>query len=305
MNDPVIQINGLSREFGDRRVLDSVELLLEHDSGIVALLGPNGAGKTTLLGTIAGLLEPTFGSVAIFGQSAFPPPRDTLAQIAVVLDGCEPPRWADVYDLLNLRAGADAGFDRKRAIEMIRNRGLKPTERWQTLSKGQKRYVLATLAVFSSAKLLLLDEPADGLDPEARSELYALLREQANERSVTILLASHILSDVERIADRVVILQDGQLQLDESLETLREEVAEVELAFALADSQSDFELLGRKPTADGEVVWVRHRSQAAQSREWSLPGERARRGAGLESIYRAVISKDDHVGIVPETAGPQ
>lgn len=196
--------------------------------------------------------------------------------------------------MLDLKAGADSEFDRGRAVSLLSRRGLRLEQNWSSLSKGQRHFSLATLAVCSSAKLLLLDEPADGLDPEARRDLYAMLREQANEKGATVLLASHILSDMERLADRVVVLEDGQVRLDESLETLREEVAEVELTSLLVESPADAELLGRQATSDGEVVWLRYRDEQSQWREQTLPGERTRRGAGLESVYTAVLNQNEH-----------
>jgi ABC-2 type transport system ATP-binding protein len=295
MGDPVVKIDGLVREFGKQQALSGVTLSVSDEAGIVALLGPNGAGKTTLMAILAGLLEPTFGTVELFGHRAFPPRSDVLRQVAVVLDGCTPPRWADLSVMLDLKAGADSGFDRDRAVSLLSRRGLHLERNWSSLSKGQRHFSLATLAVCSSAKLLLLDEPADGLDPEARRDLYAILREQANERGTTVLLASHILSDMERIADRVVVLESGLVRLDESLETLREEVAEVELTSLLVDLPADAELVGRQATSDGEVVWLRYRDERSQWREQTLPGERTRRGAGLESVYTAVPNQDERV----------
>lgn len=294
MGDSFLKIDGLVREFGRQRALNSVTLSVSDEAGIVALLGPNGAGKTTLMAILAGLLEPTFGTAEIFGQPAFPPRSDVLRRVAVVLDGCRPPRWANLSAMLDLKAGADSEFDRDRAVSLLSRRGLRLEQNWSSLSKGQRHFSLATLAVCGSAKLLLLDEPADGLDPEARRDLYAMLREQANERGATVLLASHILSDMERLADRVVVLEDGQVRLDESLETLREEVAEVELTSLLVESPADAELLGRQATSDGEVVWLRYRDEQSQWREQTLPGERTRRGAGLESVYTAVLNQNEH-----------
>jgi ABC-type multidrug transport system ATPase subunit len=160
------------------------------------------------------------------------------------------------------------------------------------------RWVLAVLMIASGADLLLLDEPADGLDPAGRRELYGLLRDMVGDRHTTILLASHILADVERVADRVVFVDRGRVRLDESLETLREEVREVELETRLApgDVPQATDLLGHRKTPGGTLVWLRYRDMARVDEP--LAGELQRRPVGLEDLYVALIEhgapSDDH-----------
>jgi len=288
MTPDAVQIESLCRDFGQLRALDDATLSIPQGE-IVALVGPNGAGKTTLLKLLAGLLEPTTGEARLWETPSFPPAGAVLRRMACLLDGCEPPRRVRIRDLVTLKAGAVSEFDRSLACTLFEKRELGLKHRWHTLSKGQKRWVLAVLAIASGADLLLLDEPADGLDPAARRDLYGLLREVVGERQTTVILASHILADVERVADRVVFLDHGQIRLDESLETLREEVREVELETPLApaDLPQVTDLLGRRETDGGTLVWLRYRD--VRRADEPLEGELQRRSVSLEDLYLAVM----------------
>lgn len=293
MTPDAVRIESLCRDFGRLRALDGVSLKIPQGE-IVALVGPNGAGKTTLLKLLAGLLQPTSGEARLWDIPTFPPARAALGRLACLLDGCEPPRPVRIRDLVSLKAGAVSEFDRSLANSLFEKRGLGPKRRWHTLSKGQKRWVLAVLAIASHADLLLLDEPADGLDPAARRDLYGLLRGVVDERQTTVLLASHILADVERVADRVVFVDRGQVRLDESLETLREEVREVELDTRIGSADHlphAAELLGCRETPGGTLVWLRYRDVGRIDEP--LAGEIHRRSVGLEDLYLAVMENGD------------
>ena len=307
MTAHVVQIESLRRDFGRLHALDGVSLNIPAGE-ITALVGPNGAGKTTLLKLLAGLLEPTSGEVRLWGTRSFPPAGTVLKRMACLLDGCVPPRRVRIRDLVGLKAGAVESFDRSQVYSLCARRELDPKRRWHTLSKGQKTWVLVALAIASGADLLLLDEPADGLDPVARRELYALLREAVEERQTTVLIASHILADVERAADRVVFIDQGCVRLAELLETLREEVREVEVEASLTpgDVPETVQLLGQRQTAEGTLVWLRYRDTARADQP--LAGELQRRSIGLEDLYLAVMTHsgpaDDRAQGVAAVAAP-
>jgi ABC-2 type transport system ATP-binding protein len=190
-------------------------------------LGPNGAGKSTFLKLALGLLEPSAGHLRVFGEPAREISDAACARIATILDGHEPPGWATMRMLAALQAEASTGLDKEAVVVLLADRGIAPNRRYGRLSKGQKRYALTSICLAGDADLLLLDEPADGLDTETRRELYDRIRERANERETTVLLATHHIYDIERVADDVLLLSEGCSILFDSLETLREQMREI------------------------------------------------------------------------------
>lgn len=289
MTKPNVDVTGLSREFGTLRAIDG--LSMEVAAGqILALLGPNGAGKTTLLRILAGFLSPTEGEARILGQQSFPPCPAVAGQIGCVIDGIEPPGGVRVHQILELKAAASNMFDRARAERLCSAHDISSKRRWRSLSKGQKRWVLAVTALVSGSDVLLLDEPADGLDPSSRRELYDLIREEVNERDTTVIVASHILSDVERVADDVAIVQRGRLQLGGGLEDLRERVREVEFSSEASPSvPPGARLIGRDD--DANVVWLVYEN--ASMADTPLAGELQRRAVNLERLYFAITEHRD------------
>lgn len=288
MNDIAVRTKGISRVFGRVRAVDQLSLSVDRGQ-ILAIAGPNGAGKTTLLKLLTGLIAPTRGEAVVLGEPCFPPAEATAARIACVLDTVEPPRSAPIRHLLRLRAGAVDQFDWQRATALLQQRQLPLGKPWRALSKGQKRWVLAVLALVGGAELLILDEPADGLDPSARRQLYGLIREDVNQRGTTVVLASHILADVERVADEILIIDQGSTLLDASLEDLREQVREVELSKPISpDAIPDgVELISQQPSGGSTLAWIRVREPSLAGE--LLPGELRRRTVGLERLYLALV----------------
>lgn len=294
MSEFALQTKRLCRDFGSFHAVDSISLSLRQGQ-ILALIGPNGAGKTTLLKLLLGLIAPTSGEADVLGEPCFPASPTTARRIAGLLDTHEPPRGVRVRDLLKLKSGVSGEFDVERATELFQQRGLSLDKTWHTLSKGQGRWVLSVIALASSPELLVMDEPADGLDPAARRQLYGLIREKVNRWETTALITSHILSDVERVADEVAIINRGRLLLHAPLEELREQVREVELSSSKKLSPDELpkgvELLGQKRlgqkiSGQTTLAWVRYRD--GTSDEPSLPGELRRRTASLEQVYLAL-----------------
>ena len=281
----VMETIDLTRDFGGKVVLEDVSLTVGAGE-ILALLGPNGVGKSTLMKLISGLLMPSRGASKLWGQSSWPPSAE-MYRIACVLDGMSPPSGTLVREIMSLKSCVSSRFDWKLAKSLCEQHQISMAGRWQTLSKGQKRWTLLVTALASGADLLVLDEPADGLDVATRRELYGLLREQANDRAVTSIVASHIIADVERIADDVVILLNGRVRLHSPLEQLRDEVFEVELPVETDDSVITpiAELISSRRENDALIAVIRFRSQHLAEQEF--PGEICRRRVSLEDLYLA------------------
>jgi len=286
MTTIAVRTEKLSREFGNVRAVDGIGL--EIPAGhVVGLLGPNGAGKTTLLKLLAGLLEPTTGTSHLLGANSRAMPTTVCGRLATLIEGHEPPSWATPRHMMNLQADASGQFDRAAIDEFWRSRELSPDRPYGTLSKGQKRWLLVSLVLAAQAEVLLLDEPADGLDPVARRQLYDQLRDHATKNDATIMVASHIINDIERVIDDVAIIEHGRLVLHESLETLRETIRQVELPTSAAgDFGENVTVLGGKRIGSTSIFWIRCDNIITDERLRNrLDGRATIRNVDLETIY--------------------
>ncbi len=171
-------------------------------------------------------------------------------------------------------------------------------ERYGRLSKGQRRYALTCLSLAGGADLLLLDEPADGLDTQTRRELYDRIRDRANERETTIILATHHIYDIERVADDVLLLEEGCLTLHESLEFLREQMREIVVApdNSPPDWRAGVEVVRKVPHNDSTAYYVRLPEGAATAQLHTTNGAPAEHHVDLETLYLALTQ-----GSRPET----
>jgi ABC-2 type transport system ATP-binding protein len=289
MSQGFIATEGLSRRFGHVWALNLVNLKIESGR-IVALLGPNGAGKTTLLRLLMGLLEPTEGQSRLLGANSRSLPDAVTARVGYMGDLEEPPRWAKLRDLVALQAGVSAPFDRAGVEEFMLSRDLDLSRPYGTLSKGQKKWVRAGLILAGGADVLLMDEPAEGLDPSARQDLYDRLRRCVSQRDATAIVATHVISDIERVADDVALIDHGRLLAYAALEDLREQVRQIELP---ADEPvpvwpQEVDLLSRKVEGDVQLLWVRCRPGTPEL-EAVLPADAVIRGVGLERFYLAMM----------------
>jgi ABC-2 type transport system ATP-binding protein len=181
MNDLLLQSERLLHCFGAHRALNRVSLSVRRGE-VLALLGPNGAGKTTFQRLAMGLIEPTDGEIQVMGMPASRRARIGGSSVAGIGDGWEPPAWATISLLANLQAGAGR-FDLNYFQSWCAAKKLGELDRFGHLSKGQKRWALCGLALACEPELILFDEPAEGLDTEARQGLYEALRAYADRRT--------------------------------------------------------------------------------------------------------------------------
>lgn len=214
-----IQTTELTKRYGSVRAVDDLSLEVQVGE-VVGLLGPNGAGKSTTLYMLSGLVRPSSGSIALFGKDLRRHYLDIAASVGVLV---ERPAFHDYLSardnlLLSARlAGRPVTVDR--ALDLV---GLLSVagRRVGTLSTGMRQRLGLAQALLLEPALLILDEPANGLDPEAAQEILTLLRRLADEANVTILISSHMLNDVEQLCDRIAILQEGRLVACERTDTL-------------------------------------------------------------------------------------
>ncbi len=214
----ILHCAGLSKSFGNVAALDNVTLTLESGR-IVGLLGPNGSGKTTLIKIINGLLTPTAGHVRIEGEAPGP---TTKTKVAYLPDNIYLNSWMTVKQIVEYFADFYADFDPDRAYEMLNRLGISSKQRLKTLSKGNKEKVCLILVMSRQAKLYVLDEPIAGVDPAARDYVISTIINNYNP-DATVLISTHLISDIEQVLDEVLFLQNGHLILHKSVDDIRAE----------------------------------------------------------------------------------
>jgi ABC-2 type transport system ATP-binding protein len=218
MTDP-LHVAGAGMRFGRVWALRDCALALPPGS-ITALVGPNGAGKTTLLHLAAGLLRPTTGTVRVFGHAPATEPVAVLPRIGFVAQEHPLYRGFTVGEMLRMGHKLNPRWDDAFASSRLARLRIPLVKRVGALSGGQQAQVALLLALAKRPDLLLLDEPLASLDPLARREFLGLLAESVAETSATVLLYSHIITELERICDRLVLLAGGSPQLDGDIEAI-------------------------------------------------------------------------------------
>jgi ABC-2 type transport system ATP-binding protein len=218
----VVEINNIHRAY--KRgvdVLDGVTFSIEAGQ-VVGLVGKNGAGKTTLIRIAMGMIEPQQGYVKLFGLFPHTEPLEVKRRVGYVSEDQILPPFLTVGEVIDLHRGLFPKWDDGMEKQFRDRFALSRTDKIKQLSKGQARQVALLCAVCHRPELLLLDEPAGGLDPAARREFLETSIHYLNEEGSTILFSSHYMSDVERLADRIVMLHDGKTLIDEPLDSLQE-----------------------------------------------------------------------------------
>ena len=207
----VIETNGLGKQYGRKWALHDCTLTVPEGK-VVGLVGPNGAGKTTLLSLAVGLLAPTSGSITVLDGR----PGDGPAQLEKVgFVAQDTPTYATLSVGKHLLMGAylNANWDRELAEGRIDQLGLDPRQKAGSLSGGERAQLALTLAIAKRPELLLLDEPVASLDPLARRKFLQGLMEIVAKHEVSVVLSSHLIADLERVCDYLVVLIDSQVQI--------------------------------------------------------------------------------------------
>lgn len=215
--EALVEVKNLAKRFGRRWALEEVNLTVPRGV-ICGVLGVNGAGKSTLLRILAGVQRPTFGEVRILGQR---PGRLTKARVAFVpeIDHLYP--WMNVQEAMDFTASFYQDFNRERAAELQSLMQLEPSACISTLSRGFRARLKLLLAMSRDAALILLDEPLSGIDPISRRKIGDAIIQAYRPAHSTILIATHLIDEIEPVLDRVVFLHRGRVVLDEEAEVVR------------------------------------------------------------------------------------
>ena len=211
MNVNVIEASGLGKQYGGTWALRECTLAIPAGH-VAALVGPNGAGKTTLLNLAVGLAEPTAGAVTVLGGRPAGSPA-ALDGIAFVAQDTPLYKNLSVADMLHVTRNLNRHFDQPYAQARLDQLGIPPNRRAGKLSGGQQAQLALTLALARRPRLLVLDEPMAMLDPVARHDFMATVLTAALDDGVSVLLSSHVLTELERVADYLILLSEGRVQV--------------------------------------------------------------------------------------------
>src|SRR5256714_7511380 len=221
VSESVVSVSQLTRRFGGTTALDSVSVSLPRGA-VYGLVGANGAGKTTLIRHILGLLRAESGSVRVFGLDPVADPVGVLSRIGYLSEENDLPGWMRVDELVRYSRAFYPGWDDAYAEELRRTFALDPAAKIKTLSKGQKARAGLLAALAYRPELLVLDEPSSGLDPIVRRDILgAVIRTIAHEGR-TVLFSSHLLDEVEEVADHVTMIQHGKILMSAPLAEIKE-----------------------------------------------------------------------------------
>lgn len=229
MTVPAVHAANVSVRYGRRIAVNEVSLDVAAGA-VCALLGRNGAGKSSLVRCLLGQLRPDHGSVALFGEDAWSHRTTLMQRIGVVSEEADAPPESRVRSLAAFHAKLYPQWQQSAFDERLSRFDIAASSRFGDLSKGQKKQVALALALATQPELLILDDPTLGLDVVARKSLFEEVIADLADRGITILITTHDLASVESIADRVGILKDGRLVLDEDAETLKARFRRVRVA---------------------------------------------------------------------------
>lgn len=281
---PIVEIRNLTRSFGAKKALENVSLQLEPGT-VTGLIGENGAGKTTLIKHVLGLLTPDEGTLRVFGLDPVKDPVAVLAKIGYLSEEDMLPGWMRIHQLQRYMRGFYTTWDQEYAEQLCRDFQLNREDQVAKLSKGQKARAGLMTALAYRPELLVLDEPSSGLDPIVRRDILGAVVRLIADEGRTVLFSSHLLAEVDRVADRIAMIKNGRIAFSLGLDELKDSHQVVTLSFAESRPVA--------PTAAGAISWE------GRGREWtalvrgsvlgveSVPGATVveRRTASLEEIF--------------------
>ena len=214
----LVQFQNVTKQYSSKKALDNVSFTLEPGK-IYGLLGPNGSGKSTAIKIINDLLQPTSGTVLVNGAK---PGVESKKIISYLPDRNYLNDWMKVEDAFKLFEDFYKDFDRTRAEEMLKSLNIASDARLKTLSKGTLEKVQLILIMARRAKLYVLDEPIAGVDPAARDYILQTILSNYGEES-SILISTHLITDIEKVLDEVLFLQNGRIVLSGAVDDIRAE----------------------------------------------------------------------------------
>ena len=215
---PILECDNLTKRFGSVEALTDVSFSVEPGR-IVGLLGPNGSGKTTLIKLANGLLTPTGGEILVCGMA---PGTETHALVSYLPERTSIPTWMTTTQLLDFYQDFYADFRRDAAEEMLQHLNIQPRQHIKQMSKGTREKVQLIVTMSRAAKLYLLDEPIGGVDPATRDYILSTIIGNYDPEAA-VVISTHLISDVEKVLDDVIFINQGRVMLQSSVDQIREE----------------------------------------------------------------------------------
>jgi ABC-2 type transport system ATP-binding protein len=287
MNSPTVEASHLGKAFGARRVLHDLSFGVAPGD-VIGVLGKNGAGKTTLLELMLGFTQPTEGAVRLFGHESYRLPGDAKARVGFVPQQDELVDHLTVADQLRVIASFYPRWNTELMTRLCREWGLDGRARIKSMSVGERQKLSILLAFGHEPELLILDEPVASLDPIARRQFLEQLVEISADGRRAIIFSSHIVSDIERLANRIWMLKEGQLDWQGDLDSLKESIVRIHLRGSgpLPEVLSIPGLLSIRRESTFPAAIVRDWTQAAQrDLERQIAGTVEVEVLGLEEIF--------------------
>ncbi|HEV3136642.1 MAG TPA: ABC transporter ATP-binding protein [Pirellulales bacterium] len=267
MSDAIVEIHRLSRRFGGKQALDEITLRVERGT-VFGLVGENGAGKTTLIKHVLGLLKAQLGSVRVFKLDPVRDPVGVLGRIGYLSEDRDLPDWMTVAQLMRYNQAFFPRWDEKFAGQLQDQFELDPKQQVKRLSRGQRARAGLLIALAHRPDLLILDEPSSGLDPVVRRDILSAIIRTVADEGRTVLFSSHLLDEVERVADWVAFIHQGRVGLNSSLGDILQSHRRLVLRFETSQPA--------RPNLPGVL------SYDGEGREWTVLCN-----GGLEELRRA------------------
>ena len=226
----MIEVRGLSKSFGQLKALDNVDITVNKGS-VYGLLGPNGAGKTTLIKHLVGVYRQDAGSVTIDGQPVY---ENTAVKSFLVYIPDELYFFSQysIEETARFYASLYPGWDWERFHRLKQVFAIDIDRRISRLSRGMQKQVAFWLGICASPRVMILDEPVDGLDPVMRKKVWSLVLQDVAERETTVLVSSHNLRELEDVCDHIGILHNGKILVEKDLDDLKTDIHKLQVAFA-------------------------------------------------------------------------
>lgn len=215
--NPILECVNLTKRYGAKEALSGVSCQIPRGR-IVGLLGPNGSGKTTLIKTAAGLLTPTAGELLIDGRR---PGIETKRMVSYLPERTYLSEWMTAAQVVKFFADFYKDFNEIKAFNMISDLGIDVKQRIKSMSKGTKEKIQLILVMSREADLYMLDEPIGGVDPAARDYILNTIISNYRENA-TVILSTHLISDIEKILDEVLFISGGKIVMQSSVDDIRE-----------------------------------------------------------------------------------
>ncbi len=276
----LLEVQGVAKKYGRKTALDGVSFSLDTGE-VVGLAGHNGSGKSTTLRILMGLLEADRGRIEILGVD--PITRKHLGQVGWMSERPAFPPRMRIRQILAFQAATMPGWDPALAEQLSQRFEIDPAARGDRLSRGQVARLALLLALAHRPRLLLLDDPCLGLDPQARRLLLGELLASATEAGSGVLLSTHLLAEVDRALDRIVVLQSGKVILDEGVTELRQRCRRLSLPAFADDLPHELAALA----AEGGALATQWDEEAWRAFSAELPGALAE-PVDLEDIFIAI-----------------